>query len=79
MTRIVAGIVGGRRIEVPRSGTRPTSERVREALFARLIATARREAERIVADDPQLREHRALAAAIVERLDEESQAFLERA
>ena len=46
---------------------------------ARLIATARREAERIVADDPQLREHRALAAAIVERLDEESQAFLERA
>ena len=36
MTRIVAGTVGGRRIEVPRSGTRPTSERVREALFARL-------------------------------------------
>ena len=46
---------------------------------ARLIATARRQAERIVATDPQLREHRALAAAIVERLDEESQAFLERA
>ena len=36
MTRIVAGSVGGRRIDVPRSGTRPTSERVREALFARL-------------------------------------------
>ncbi|QPL04700.1 MULTISPECIES: 16S rRNA (guanine(966)-N(2))-methyltransferase RsmD [Actinomyces] len=36
MTRIVAGAVGGRRIDVPRSGTRPTSERVREALFARL-------------------------------------------
>ena len=36
MTRIVAGSAGGRRIEVPRSGTRPTSERVREALFARL-------------------------------------------
>ena len=36
MTRIVAGTAGGRRIEVPRSGTRPTSERVREALFARL-------------------------------------------
>ena len=36
MTRIVAGTVGGRRIEVPQSGTRPTSERVREALFARL-------------------------------------------
>ena len=46
---------------------------------ARLIATARRQAEQIVATDPQLREHRALAAAIVERLDEESQAFLERA
>ena len=46
---------------------------------ARLIATARRQAERIVDDDPQLREHRALAAAIVVRLDEEAQAFLERA
>ena len=46
---------------------------------AHLIATARRQAERIVAADPQLSEHRALAAAIVERLDEESQAFLERA
>ena len=46
---------------------------------ARLIATVRREAERIVAADPQLREHRALASTIVERLDEESQAFLERA
>ena len=46
---------------------------------ARLIATVRREAERIVAADPQLREHWALASTIVERLDEESQAFLERA
>jgi len=36
VTRIVAGTAGGRRIDVPRSGTRPTSERVREALFARL-------------------------------------------
>lgn len=36
MTRIVAGSAGGRRLEVPKSGTRPTSERVREALFARL-------------------------------------------
>ncbi|MGK2348770.1 16S rRNA (guanine(966)-N(2))-methyltransferase RsmD [Actinomyces sp. W5033] len=36
MTRIVAGTAGGRRIDVPRSGTRPTSERVREALFGRL-------------------------------------------
>ncbi|WP_127131394.1 16S rRNA (guanine(966)-N(2))-methyltransferase RsmD [Georgenia sp. SYP-B2076] len=36
MTRIVAGSAGGRTLQVPRSGTRPTSERVREALFSRL-------------------------------------------
>lgn len=36
VTRIVAGTVGGRRIEVPPKGTRPTSERVREALFSAL-------------------------------------------
>ena len=33
MTRIVAGRAGGRRLKVPPQGTRPTSERVREALF----------------------------------------------
>jgi 16S rRNA (guanine966-N2)-methyltransferase len=33
VTRIVAGQAGGRRLAVPPSGTRPTSERVREALF----------------------------------------------
>lgn len=36
MTRIIAGAAGGRRIAVPASGTRPTSDRVREALFAAL-------------------------------------------
>jgi 16S rRNA (guanine966-N2)-methyltransferase len=36
VTRIVAGSVGGRILEVPKAGTRPTSERVREALFSRL-------------------------------------------
>jgi 16S rRNA (guanine966-N2)-methyltransferase len=36
MTRIVAGTVGGRSLAVPPSGTRPTSERVREAMFSRL-------------------------------------------
>ncbi|WP_402469057.1 16S rRNA (guanine(966)-N(2))-methyltransferase RsmD [Isoptericola aurantiacus] len=36
MTRIVAGTLGGRSLAVPPSGTRPTSERVREALFSRL-------------------------------------------
>ncbi|MBO0848934.1 MAG: RsmD family RNA methyltransferase, partial [Pseudonocardia sp.] len=38
MTRIIAGTVGGRRIVVPAGGTRPTSERVREALFSALDA-----------------------------------------
>jgi len=36
VTRIVAGSAGGRTLQVPRAGTRPTSERVREALFSRL-------------------------------------------
>jgi 16S rRNA (guanine966-N2)-methyltransferase len=36
VTRVVAGSVGGRTLAVPPSGTRPTSERVREALFSRL-------------------------------------------
>jgi 16S rRNA (guanine966-N2)-methyltransferase len=39
MTRIVAGSAGGRRLAVPPSGTRPTSERVREAMFSALEAT----------------------------------------
>ncbi|HEX6355279.1 16S rRNA (guanine(966)-N(2))-methyltransferase RsmD [Actinophytocola sp.] len=34
MTRIVAGTAGGRRLAVPPKGTRPTSDRVREALFS---------------------------------------------
>lgn len=34
--RIVAGSAGGQRLQVPRRGTRPTSERVREAVFSRL-------------------------------------------
>ncbi|MEX0579543.1 MAG: 16S rRNA (guanine(966)-N(2))-methyltransferase RsmD [Mycobacterium sp.] len=33
MTRIVAGVAGGRRLNVPPRGTRPTTDRVREALF----------------------------------------------
>lgn len=35
MTRIISGNARGRRLEVPKSGTRPTSDRVREALFSR--------------------------------------------
>ncbi|PRC41791.1 16S rRNA (guanine(966)-N(2))-methyltransferase RsmD [Mycobacterium sp. ITM-2017-0098] len=42
MTRIVAGALGGRRIAVPQQksgrGTRPTTDRVREALFNVLTA-----------------------------------------
>src|SRR5664280_2759766 len=37
MTRIISGLAGGRRIRTPPgSRTRPTSDRVREALFSRL-------------------------------------------
>lgn len=35
MTRIIAGKAGGRTLAVPPSGTRPTSDRVREAIFSR--------------------------------------------
>jgi 16S rRNA (guanine966-N2)-methyltransferase len=38
VTRIVAGIAGGRQLAVPKRGTRPTSDRVREALFSALEA-----------------------------------------
>ncbi|MGH3561550.1 MAG: 16S rRNA (guanine(966)-N(2))-methyltransferase RsmD [Mycobacterium sp.] len=41
MTRIIAGVAGGRRIVVPPRGTRPTTDRVREALFN--VVTARRD------------------------------------
>lgn len=38
MTRIVAGRAKGRRLAVPAEGTRPTSDRAREALFSALEA-----------------------------------------
>ena len=38
MTRIIAGDFRGRRIKVPDSGTRPTADRVREAIFSSLIS-----------------------------------------
>jgi len=38
VTRIIAGSVGGRRIDVPGRGTRPTSDRVRESIFSSLAA-----------------------------------------
>lgn len=36
MTRIIAGRFGGRRLAVPPSGTRPTSDRAREGIFSTL-------------------------------------------
>jgi 16S rRNA (guanine966-N2)-methyltransferase len=38
MTRIIAGEAGGRRLQVPASGTRPTTDRVRESMFSRIDA-----------------------------------------
>ncbi len=33
MTRLIAGVAGGRRLSVPRSGVRPTGDRAREGMF----------------------------------------------
>lgn len=38
MTRIIAGAAKGRRLSVPARGTRPTADRVREALFSAVTA-----------------------------------------
>ncbi len=39
MTRVIAGTAGGRRLRVPPGqGTRPTSDRAREGLFASLLS-----------------------------------------
>ncbi len=41
MTRIIAGVAGGRRLQTPQGDrTRPTSDRVREALFSALESWA---------------------------------------
>ncbi|WP_087016029.1 16S rRNA (guanine(966)-N(2))-methyltransferase RsmD [Leucobacter sp. 7(1)] len=36
MTRVIAGAAGSLRLDVPKAGTRPTSDRVREAIFSAL-------------------------------------------
>lgn len=41
MTRIIGGHARGRRLRVPARGTRPTSDRVREAMFATIEAKLR--------------------------------------
>lgn len=38
MTRIISGFAGSRELKVPKSGTRPTTDRVREAIFSALEA-----------------------------------------
>ena len=38
VTRIISGAAGSLRLSVPKSGTRPTSDRVREAIFSALDA-----------------------------------------
>lgn len=49
MTRIIAGRAGGRSIATPRgSGTRPTTDRVREAVFSRLQALIDLEGARVL-------------------------------
>lgn len=54
MTRIIAGQAKGRRLTVPRAGTRPTSDRVRESMFAsvesKLSAQGRQWSEMSVCD-----------------------------
>ncbi len=49
MTRIIAGTVGGRRLEVPKGDlTRPTSDRVREAVFSGLQARGVLQGARVI-------------------------------
>lgn len=48
MTRIIAGAAGGVRLDVPSSGTRPTSDRVRESLFGALEAAGALDGARVL-------------------------------
>jgi ATP-dependent DNA helicase RecG len=45
---------------------------------ADLIAMARSDAEQIIAEDPELREHATLRVTIDEYLDQDTQKFLDR-
>ncbi|WP_236266054.1 ATP-dependent DNA helicase RecG [Actinomyces sp. zg328] len=60
------------------SGRRSDLDLLRARRDAALIERARAQAEAIIAADPALAEHRALAAAIADRLDDEARAYLER-
>lgn len=48
MTRIIAGRAGGTTLAVPGAGTRPTSDRVRESLFAALESAGAVEDARVL-------------------------------
>lgn len=48
MTRIIAGFAGSLTLKVPSSGTRPTSDRVREAIFSALTARGALEDARVL-------------------------------
>jgi 16S rRNA (guanine966-N2)-methyltransferase len=48
VVRIVAGVAGGRRLAVPPHGTRPTSDRVREAVFNTVQARRDLEGARVL-------------------------------
>jgi len=48
VTRIIAGAAGGIRLDVPASGTRPTSDRVRESLFGALDSAGALEGARVL-------------------------------
>ena len=48
MTRIIAGFAGSLTLTVPATGTRPTSDRVREAIFSSLDARGVIEGARVV-------------------------------
>ena len=48
MTRIIAGFAGSLRLAVPAFGTRPTSDRVREAIFSALSARDAIEGARVL-------------------------------
>src|SRR4051794_20750404 len=48
MARIIAGAAGSLRLRVPRSGTRPTSDRVREGIFSSLTAAGALEDARVL-------------------------------
>ena len=48
VTRIIAGFAGSIPLSVPKSGTRPTSDRVREAIFSALEARGAVEGARVL-------------------------------